>query len=174
MGKRSNFERKDRDYYPTPIEAVAPLLQHLPNQVLFCEPCAGQGHLIRHLEQEGHKCANAFDLDSDVFFRKQDARFMVASDLAGADAIITNPPWSRDVLHVMIDKFSSLAPTWLLFDSDWAHTKQSSYYMKHCHKIVSIGRVKWIEGSKSVGKDNCAWYMFDCNKPNTGTYFYGR
>ena len=30
MGKRSNFERNPRDFYPTPKEAVIPLLPHLP------------------------------------------------------------------------------------------------------------------------------------------------
>ena len=30
MGKRSDFERKPRDFYPTPMEAVEPLLEHLP------------------------------------------------------------------------------------------------------------------------------------------------
>jgi hypothetical protein len=61
----------------------------------------------------------------------------------------------------MIDRFATTHPTWLLFDADWAHTKQSTPYMAYCAKIVSVGRVKWIEGSKMTGKDNCAWYLFD-------------
>jgi len=60
----------------------------------------------------------------------------------------------------------------LLFYADWMHTKQSIPYMPYCHKIVSVGRVKWIPGSKSVGKDNCAWYLFD--KHEAETIFYGR
>jgi hypothetical protein len=40
-------------------------------------------------------------------------------------------------------------------------------------KIVSIGRVKWIEDSKSVGKDNCCWYLFD-RVGSDKTKFYGR
>jgi hypothetical protein len=39
--------------------------------------------------------------------------------------------------------------------------------------IVSVGRVKWIEGSKNTGKDNCAWYLFDL-KNKTATEFFGR
>jgi hypothetical protein len=31
---------------------------------------------------------------------------------------------------------------------DWAATKQASEFMPHCSDIVTIGRVKWIEGSK--------------------------
>ncbi len=45
-----------------------------------------------------------------------------------------------------------------------------SPYLK---KIVSIGRVKWIEGSSSVGKDNCCWYLFDKSE-NNGIMFFGR
>ena len=35
MGKRSNYIRKDRDFYPTPLAAVYPLLPHLDPQILF-------------------------------------------------------------------------------------------------------------------------------------------
>jgi hypothetical protein len=39
--------------------------------------------------------------------------------------------------------------------------------------IQSIGRVKWIEGSESTGKDNACWHLFD--KPSRRvTKFYGR
>ena len=49
MGKRSDFDRVPRDYYPTPIEAVEPLLAHLPYAFDYVEPCAGDGRLIRHI-----------------------------------------------------------------------------------------------------------------------------
>ena len=53
MGKRSNFERLDRDYYITPLEAVLPLLPHIMGKIQrFAEPCAGNGALIDHIE--GH------------------------------------------------------------------------------------------------------------------------
>lgn len=45
--------------------------------------------------------------------------------------------------------------------------------MKMCVKVVSVGRVKWIEDSKMTGKDNCAWYLFDENHVGP-TQFYGR
>ena len=38
MGKRSDFERIPRDYYPTPYSAVEPLLPHLPENFTFAEP----------------------------------------------------------------------------------------------------------------------------------------
>ena len=36
MGKRSNFERLPRDFYPTPFSAVAPLIPHLRGVRTFC------------------------------------------------------------------------------------------------------------------------------------------
>ena len=73
----------------------------------------------------------------------------------------------------MIDSFMSMCKTWLLFDADWMQTKQSAILMTYCAKVVSVGRVKWIAGSKGVGKDNCCWYLF--NQEHRGpTEFYGR
>ena len=43
MGKRSNFERKPRDYYRTPIEAAEPIRPFMQDIQTFCEPCAGDG-----------------------------------------------------------------------------------------------------------------------------------
>jgi hypothetical protein len=66
-----------------------------------------------------------------------------------------------------------MAPTWLLFDADWMHTRQSAPFMPRLRKIVSVGRVKWIPDSKMTGKDNCAWYLFD--KPSDEpAVFFGR
>jgi hypothetical protein len=181
MGKRSDFIRKPRDYYQTPLAAVKPLIPHLPANFTFCEPCAGDGRLITHLEQlTDCVCSAAYDIEpqtSDI--DELDATELTEYDLADADLIITNPPWIRTkqsgyLLHTMIERFSDLRPTWLLFDADWIHTVQASELIRtRLCKIVSIGRVKWIEDSSSTGKDNCAWYLFDVNKQGE-TEFHGR
>jgi hypothetical protein len=51
MGKRSHFERRERDYYPTPAAAVPPLIPHLRLHGVrtFAEPCCGDGALVPHL-----------------------------------------------------------------------------------------------------------------------------
>lgn len=174
MGKRSNFERKELDFYPTPIAAVIPLIPHLAGES-FCEPCAGAGDLINHLHHYGMKCVSAFDVNplGDGIYQ-HDVSLITETDMKGASIIITNPPWERSILHQTIERCSILRPTWLLFDADWAHTKQSAPYMKTCSKIISIGRIKWIEGSKSVGMDNCCWYLFDSKTKDNVTAFYGR
>ena len=45
---------------------------------------------------------------------------------------------------------------------------------KYLKKVVSIGRVKWIPGTKSVGKDNCCWYLFDKNYDKGVIEFHGK
>ena len=65
MGKRSEFDRITRDFYPTPPAAVEPLLPHLQKWDVrqFCEPCAGDGQLIDTLEQAGLMCCYKSDIE---------------------------------------------------------------------------------------------------------------
>lgn len=171
MGKRSDFERVERDFYPTPYEAVKPLIPHLPEWYSFIEPCAGDGRLVEHLEKHGGKCSWASDIEP----MNENINKANAFDIEMRAAYtITNPPWNRKILHPMIEHFSNINPTWLLFDADWIHTKQSVPFLSRLKKVVSIGRVKWIEDSKSVGKDNCCWYLFDNTDMVKPIEFWGR
>ena len=176
MGKRSTFERRPRDFYPTPPEAVKPLMEHLPYATMFIEPCCGDGALIRALcaggkGEGGHSLHASFDIDPK-FGDVRDAT-SARYDVDGADCFITNPPWSRDVLHPIIENLSRQLPTWLLFDADWMHTRQSAPYMPWLRQIVSVGRVKWIPDSPYTGKDNCCWYLFE-QRMGGEAIFHGR
>jgi hypothetical protein len=166
MGKRSTFERRDADFYPTPLAAVVPLIPHLRGIRTFAEPCCGDGDLVRHLETLGLRCVWQGDIRAD-----QDA--LAFDSYGSADAIVTNPPYTRDLMHRLIAHFQRIAPTWLLLESDWAQTKQASPFIASCSDIVAIGRVKWIEGSKYTGKDNYAWYQFGAGH-TMGPVFHGR
>lgn len=176
MGKRSSFDRIPRDWYPTPFEAVRPLLPHIADRERrYIEPCAGDGALIEHLAGY-HDCVGAYDIEPR---RSKGRNLILAKDATTyqypgrADCFITNPPWSRNVLHPIIANLSRQLPTWLLFDADWMHTRQSAQFMPWCRKIVSVGRVKWIPDSKMTGKDNCAWYLFD-QTTEAPAQFFGR
>jgi hypothetical protein len=161
MGKRSDFQRVERDYYVTPRSALLPLLPHLRSGTRFIEPCAGNGALVDLLQEAGHICLEAYDIEpqrADILQR--DALTYVPDSCEQIDQIITNSPWLRTILHPLIIHLSDIAPTWLLFDADWSHTVRAAPYLDRLHKIVSVGRVKWFEGSAHSGKDNCAWYLF--------------
>lgn len=170
MGKRSSFERIDKDAYQTiDRRAVMALLPHLATSVGFCEPCMGDGILLEDLESYGHTCIWGSDIKTGI-----DVFSLTSQDLNQCDMVITNPPWSRHILHPLIQHLSALKPTWLLFDSDWSHTKQSSQLIKDlCTDIVSVGRLIWIPGTKVSGKDNVSWYCFNVDK-NDYTKFHGR
>ena len=148
-----------------------PLLPHLKKRTKYIEPCAGDGRLIRHLAKHGHKCEFACDImpendpHSKIEIVQADILFF-GYELPPCKTIITNPHWSREILHEMIEKFRHHAPTWLLFDADWMFTKQSIPYLEYCDLIVSVGRVSW-EGNGVSGKDNSVWYRFQKHKCKT-------
>lgn len=114
MGKRSSFERREADFYPTPFAAVLPLRPYLRGVRTFAEPCAGKGDLVRLLEGLGLTCVLSGDISTG-----QDA--LELNHYGGADVGITNPPISREtckpytcgLLHDLIENFLSIAPTWL-------------------------------------------------------------
>jgi len=160
MGKRSTFERVERDLYNTPAEAVRPLLRWLHRGTPFIEPCYGEGALRRALEAAGHRFAGGFDLPIDA--REHDY------GVKQGEVFITNPPfWGKPAdLHPLIENLSDQAPTWLLMSSDWLFNLSSGPIIaKRLRRIVAVGRVRWIPNSPHVGKDNCAWLLF---------YRYGR
>ena len=165
MGKRSNFERRDKDKYYTPRAAVEPLLPHLKPNSSFFERCAGDGSLIRHLENEGHTCKYACDIEPEHHrICKRDA---LEISHVSADYVISNPPWDRKIMHPIIEHFAQMRQTWLLFDANWLFTKQAAPYMRWCSKVIVIGRVKWIEDSKMTGKDDSVWALFEPDAKET-------
>jgi hypothetical protein len=168
MGKRSNFPRRKHDAYATPHHGMVSVVPFLQAEGIrtFAEPCAGNGDLVDHLSCYQFRCVHAGDiLHGDDAFSHH--------DFPGADAIITNPPWTRALMHPLIVHFMAILPTWLLFDADWAHTKQAAPFLRHCSHIVSAGRIKWIPGSKHTGKDNAAWYRFE-RRHVDGPRFFGK
>lgn len=151
MGKRSNFERIPKDAYMTiDPRATKPLLEFLGNEVSYYEPCVGNGDLINLLKP--HVCVGYSDVEKNATYWKYETN---------AKCFITNPPWSRKLLHPIIDNLRNQLPTWLLFDAAWMFTAQSAFYMKYCKVVIPVGRLRWIPGTSWDGKDDCAWYLFD-------------
>lgn len=158
MGKRSDFPRRPMDGYqtvdPRPVQLLMP---HLDGIRTFAEPCAGEGRLVAHLTGHGLRCSYSGDIQTG-----QDALLISRDDCGQPDAIITNPPWTREMLHPLIWHFMRIAPTWLLFDADWPHNVNGGIasLFRHCSHVVAVGRVRWVEDSTKRGKDNSAWYRF--------------
>jgi hypothetical protein len=176
MAKRSDFKRVERDYYrtfdPKAGHALRPFIEGIESAL---EPFAGAGDLINQFPELSWVQS---DIEPQVcFVDKMDAfeyTKEIVLDNCGADAIITNPPWSRPIMHRAIEHFAPIIQTWLLLDANWIWTKQASPYInKYLTDVVTIGRLKWIEGTTMSGKDDCAWFRFSADKSEP-TRFFGR
>ena len=168
MGKRSDFKRLERDNYATPAAAVVPLLRRLAPRTPFIEPCVGEGRLVEHLTAAGHVLVSAHDLPVDA----RTARYAVPSDAC----FISNPPYfgrPRDLHPLICNLSSQAAVTWLLLPADWLHNVSSAALMPRLRRVVSVGRVRWIEGTRFTSKDNVCWMRFS-GPAHTPTIFIGR
>lgn len=180
MGKRSNFPKIDKDFYRTiDPRAIEPLIANISkidcHAKTYAEPCSGSGDLVNMIYKDRPDIECWYDCDISWEIGGKDALTLTTEDIKGCDLIITNPPWSRNILHPLIIHLVSLyKPVWLLFDADWMHTKQSSEIMKNfCTHVVSVGRLKWIPDTNMSGKDNACWYRFSKHKCSE-TVFIGR
>jgi len=106
MGKRSNFERWERDFYVEHAAAVPPLIPHLRLHGVrtFAEPCCGDGALVNYLEEFGLRCTYAGDIATG-----NDA--LARASHGESDCVITNPPYARPLMHALISHFQRIAPT---------------------------------------------------------------
>lgn len=170
MTKRAagKYARRARDKYdtvdPRPVEKLLPFL---PRRVKFCEPTAGAGDLIRHLESAGHECVAAYDIAPRARgIAALDALTLTRDHLNGAEVIVGNVPWEEKLLHAMIDRFRQIVPSWLLHHADWSNNIRAAALGAYCSDIVPVGRVSWLGNGKG-GMDNCAWYRFGAARTHT-------
>ena len=80
---------------------------------------------------------------------------------------ITNPPWPEtnrrgEPTLSILTHLSSLAPTWLLLPADFAHNIYFREVEGRCQRIVSVGRVKWIAGTKHSGNEAQLSFEIGC------------
>lgn len=176
MGKRTRaitgkvYAKRPRDYWPTfDPKARKALVPHLPRGVRYAEPMAGDGSLIRLLGPE-IQCAWAADLEPRGEGILQGD--VMECRIGDAEMFISNPPWTREMLHLIIPYLSDQAPTWLLFDADWKDTDQAAAFMPRCRRIVSAGRLIWIPGTTNGGFTACCWYLFDKPIAKSAPVFY--
>lgn len=176
--------RKRNDFYPTiDPRAARALAAFLSAGTVYAEPCAGLGDLIGLLDAHGLVCDWALELEpQDECLRNRwpigrgNALSLTAADVGAATCFITNPAWSRPILHALIAHLAAILPTWLLFDASWKYTQQAAALGRYCTDVVSVGRLKWFAGSKYDPPDDCAWYRFDATvpPPEHGTRFHFR
>ncbi len=94
--------RDPKDFYATPHAAFAPLLDILPRDVAFWEPCAGDGRLISWLLASGRNADGSdlfpqplpasIDPESSPIYDVDPVDYL--KDTTPREFVITNPPFS--------------------------------------------------------------------------------
>lgn len=90
---RGSKWRGEDDHFPTPPEAIYPLLRTVPLPQTIWEPAAGEGHISRVLEAHGHHVVSTTLVDRG--FGVTGVDFLRETALR-ATCIVTNPPFSLD------------------------------------------------------------------------------
>lgn len=179
MGKRGDtYERSPRDLYETvDPRAVAALLPHVDKRLPFIEPCAGAGALVDQLVGAGLKLHYACDIAPLRHgFGMLDAR---AVRIDESEQVITNPPFTRSLMHEIMVHCARQAPSWFLVEADWVMTQQAAPILReHGAEVVSIGRLKWFRKGDPRDKgndpmDNFVWLKL-VPQPFGGITFWPR
>ncbi len=162
---RSGHQKSPLDYYPTPPEAVTALAPFLEPSTRFVEPCAGGGHLIRHLEALGHVCTLAIDLDpKHPSVSKGDALDLTRDQLGDAVMFATNLPFSDwKVFERLLWHLISIAPTWTLQPHAYLCNEQCGPLLNHAVEIVPTARLRLFEGTSMNWKRDTTWALYDLN-----------
>jgi predicted RNA methylase len=176
---------RPRDYWPTVDSAAISrnFVKWLAEQDVrtFVEPCAGNGSLVKMLENVGLECVGAFDMEpQDSSIYKKEVSELDSHNYTHADIVITNPPFSWTMLKPILEKLlESNLPVCLLLPASFMHNLRSAQFMKYCSHVFSIGRLFWVvdggqpEMKGIKGKEDFCWYVFDKRNKET-TRFYDR
>lgn len=182
MGKTSSngrFVRKQNEkYFTIDARAVEPLLQLLKPGTRFVEPCAGAGHLIRHLERHGHICATASDIDPEENEARPglpiydgDVRQLTMLPHP-VECFITNPPWdrSRKLFWEIVDHCMRLMPTWILHSHSTLAAASAAPYLRHAVMTTPTPRLQWEPGTEGTSSQPTCWTLFDCRHEGPMVY----
>lgn len=157
--QRGKFKQNAQEWYATPERAIPPLLQLLPPNTPFVEPCAGDGALASAVEAHGHSCVWAFDLTPKMAANGSVCEKRNAFDVDEyfGFSLITNPPFSKakDLLKHWLTV--SAGPVFLLHPHDWLCNLDWQWAMRHARAVAPICRVKWIPESRHQSAENFVW-----------------
>jgi hypothetical protein len=104
--KKDDPNRNDNDLYPTPPLATHILQKYIDLPHNIVEPCAGRGNISIELIRHGHNVESfdMFEYDSPLcnITVGQDVLSLVKPN--GAQALVTNPPYHKDLPRLIAEK----------------------------------------------------------------------
>jgi len=180
---KSDPNRRDNDFYPTPPIATYVLHKYfdLPKNIM--EPCAGRGNISVELERCGYN-VTSFDLHKydNLLTKVSDGQdFMSLSRQPGIEAVVTNPPYHKDLPRKMAEKSVSEYPVTAMFLRltflEGKKRKKLFTNSKPSDIIILSDRVKFekniiepIEKKDQIGgMISYAWFIWDKRRDNVNT-----
>lgn len=110
-GGKSSDPRQEHDFYPTPSASTQALIDTgvLDGCKAFRDPCAGRGHITDVLGEHFTVAYNNALFAEDLIDYGANHWIETGVDFLKAEpykveAIVTNPPYSRDILMPFVDK----------------------------------------------------------------------
>ena len=181
----SEYPRLERDHYATPRAPVASLLNVVKFNRRLCDPCCGNGCMMKVFEEFGYKSCG-FDIMPWNALPKGDFlndpfRYN-ANDTWGAPPdIVTNPPYGTQCRLALkfIERALSITSVWsgkvaMLLPVEFDSGKTRVHVLRDCtaykHKVVLLDRVKWFNDES--GSLNHAWFVWDWTNRNKPTLIY--
>lgn len=178
--RNSGYARIEANFYPTPGWVTRALMTHAWGlddyvRLRIWEPACGDGAMVDEFKQWGYKVFGT-DLRGhhSVDFLSDD----VGMPRRQCNAIITNPPYQRDVTERFIRKalalmepVNGLVAMLLRVDFDSAVTRQDIFkdHPAWGEKLVLLKRIKWFDdGNKNGPSENHAWFVWDWRRKDEG------
>jgi hypothetical protein len=180
------YERQSHDFYPTPAWVTECLLDTVPLRGIIWEPCAGKGAMAKVIAAAGHQvvATDLVERAAGVFPVVSGVDALHAPLPAGVQAIVTNPPYRRDLLPQLVGHWLGLlepvrGQLCLLLRALWAESASgqdvTTRHPAYAGRIKLPGRIRWFEGSEAdkgaSPQHNHAWLVWDWNRDRTKTAF---
>lgn len=174
----SGYARIDHDAYETPMWVTWALVPHLRKGLRSIhEPAAGSGKMVRALRYAMRETEI-----SEADIRAGEDFFHVQA--VGANAIITNPPYSEAPQFIghaldLMRPAGGLVAMLLRCDFDHAASRRCLFAANPAFdkKLILTRRIRWIEGSKGSPSFNHAWFVWDWSRdsaqPPTVAWAFG-
>lgn len=173
--RNSDYDRNDREFYPTPAWCTRALLPHIPARIsTIWEPAAGDGAMLRELAAPGRECLGS-DIDpGHPSVVQQDFLKDTPPPSFCFNGIITNPPYGlqgrmaeafiRRAL-ALVRRREGFVAMLLRVDFDSGKTRRDMFAdcPAWAAKIVLTRRIVWVEtpGKKAAPSENHAWFIWD-------------
>ena len=183
--RKDGLGRNENDYYPTPPCATYALIEaeslHLDKHLsvpgsFVLEPAAGRGWMAGEIARHYPVMAHDVEEYSDpVFPLGAVVDYLKCVDL-GAKAIITNPPYAKDMAQKFVEKALTEAPyVAALCRLTWAESKKRyEMFKKHPPSRILFFSTRFscdesrFDGVKvEGGMVAYAWWVWDKNRPST-------